>query len=115
MLVKSREENVTVQSLYKNQAAEEFGDAVQALVYDVSIPQLVAHMAAQIEADFGACHALINNAGVADFGPITETSFERWRRVMDTNLDGVFLVSQAMFELMRKTAAESYASIVNIA
>ena len=58
-----------------HQAAEEFGDAVQALVYDVSIPQLVAHMAAQIEADFGACHALINNAGVADFGPITETTF----------------------------------------
>lgn len=97
------------------EAAEEFGDAVAALIYDVSMPDQVDAMVAEVKAQFGACNALINNAGVADFGPITETSFERWRRVMETNLDGVFLVSQAMFDLLRQTASDSCASIVNIA
>ncbi|MEM9971163.1 MAG: SDR family oxidoreductase, partial [Pseudomonadota bacterium] len=39
--------------------------------------------------------ALVNNAGVADFGPIGETDYNRWRTVMETNLDGPFLMAQA--------------------
>ena len=54
--------------------------------------------------------ALINN-GVADFGPIEQTSFERWRTVMATNLDGVFLCSQAAIPHLR----DSRGAIVNIA
>jgi len=54
---------------------------------------------------------LVNNAGVADFGPIEDTSFERWRTVMATNLDGVFLCSQAATPHLKKTSG----CIVNIA
>jgi meso-butanediol dehydrogenase/(S,S)-butanediol dehydrogenase/diacetyl reductase len=97
------------------ESAEQFGSSVAALIYDVSIPEQVDEMAAVVETDFGACNALINNAGVADFGPLAETSFQRWRRVMETNLDGVFLVSQAMLPLLTRSAQESHASIVNIA
>ncbi|MCJ8310415.1 MAG: SDR family oxidoreductase [Rhizobiaceae bacterium] len=95
--------------------AKQIGDAAVPIVCDVSIPEQVDAAVAEIADGLGACNALINNAGVADFGPIAETSFERWRRVMATNLDGVFLVSQAMIPLLAKTAADSYASIVNIA
>ena len=95
--------------------AKQFGDAALPIVCDVSIPDQVKAMVAEVTDKLGACNALINNAGVADFGPIAETSFERWRRVMETNLDGVFLVSQAFIPLLSKTAADSYASIVNIA
>ena len=59
----------------------------------------------------GGVTALVNNAGVADFGPIEEMDFARWRRVMATNLDGVFLCSQAMIQALK----ESRGSIVNIA
>lgn len=96
-------------------AADEFGDRAVAMIFDVSDPQQVDQMAAKMADKFGSCNALVNNAGVADFGPIEETSFERWRRVMATNLDGVFLVSQSMIPLLSATARESYASIVNIA
>lgn len=54
---------------------------------------------------------MVNNAGVADFGPIEETDFDRWRRVMATNLDGVFLMSQAALPALKKTQG----AIVNIA
>ena len=43
---------------------------------------------------------LVNNAGVAEFGPIRDCDFKAWRRVMETNLDGVFLVSQAFTEAL---------------
>jgi NAD(P)-dependent dehydrogenase (short-subunit alcohol dehydrogenase family) len=61
----------------------------------------------------GGADALINNAGVADFGPIDETDFTRWRQVMETNLDGVFLTSQAAAPLLkaRKGAIVNIASI----
>lgn len=55
--------------------------------------------------------ALVNNAGVADFGPIAETDFARWRTVMETNLDGVFLVTQAL----RPALMSARGAIVNIA
>jgi NAD(P)-dependent dehydrogenase (short-subunit alcohol dehydrogenase family) len=81
------------------------------VVCDVSQPDQVTAMAAEVEAQFGRIDALVNNAGVADFGPIDETDFERWRRVMETNLDGVFLCSQACAPALK----EAKGSIVNIA
>lgn len=67
---------------------------------DVSIPQEVAQSIAEVEQTCGRLDVLVNNAGVADFGPLAETDFDRWRRVMATNLDGVFLMSQACLPLL---------------
>jgi len=81
------------------------------LVADISDPQQVTEMVAKAKAAFGQIDALVNNAGIADFGPIEETDFARWRRVMETNLDGVFLTSQACIPHLRETRG----AIVNIA
>ncbi len=62
---------------------------------DVSNPDQVEAMVSEVVATFNDIHALVNNAGVAAFGPISECDFTTWRRVMETNLDGVFLCSQA--------------------
>lgn len=84
---------------------------ILALPYDVSDPEQVQAMVNDTLAQFGSIDALVNNAGVADFGPITETDFARWRRVMETNLDGVFLCSQAATPALK----DSKGAIVNIA
>lgn len=84
---------------------------VIAIDADVSITEQVDALARDIERDYGKVDALVNNAGVADFGPMADTSFERWRRVMETNLDGVFLMTQALAPML-KTAR---GAIVNIA
>ncbi len=96
-------------------AASEFGDDVLALPLDISQPDQTDQIADAVKAEFGTCNALINNAGVADFGPIAETNFERWRKVMSVNLDGTFLMTQAMCTLLAHTAKDQHASIVNIA
>ncbi len=81
------------------------------LVADVAIPADVERARATVAGMTDALHALVNNAGVADFGPIEDTDFARWRRVMDTNLDGVFLMSQAFTPLLKAAPG----AVVNIA
>ena len=86
-------------------------DDAKPFLCDVSNPDAVKNMIAGVQAWAGRLNALVNNAGVADFGPIEETSFERWRTIMATNLDGVFLCSQAAIPLLK----DSKGAIVNIA
>ncbi len=81
------------------------------LELDVSKPADAQAIMEQTKKHFGRIDALINNAGVADFGPIEETTFERWRAVMAVNLDGVFLCSQAAIPALKETRG----AIVNIA
>ena len=54
---------------------------------------------------------LVNNAGVADFGSIEMTDFNRWNKVMKTNLDGAFMCSQKAISYLKNTKG----SIINIA
>jgi NAD(P)-dependent dehydrogenase (short-subunit alcohol dehydrogenase family) len=82
-----------------------------AILCDVSKPDDVDAMIAETLRLTGRIDALVNNAGVADFGPIADHDLPRWRTVMETNLDGVFLVTQAALPALR----ESRGAIVNIA
>jgi NAD(P)-dependent dehydrogenase (short-subunit alcohol dehydrogenase family) len=86
-------------------------DGVLALPYDVSVPGEVEAMVAETLARFGRIDHLVNNAGVADFGPIEDMDYARWRTVMATNLDGVFLCAQAAIPALKA----SRGSIVNVA
>jgi len=81
------------------------------LVLDVSDPDHAVRAMEETQARFGRLDALVNNAGVAEFAPAGETDFAMWRRVMATNLDGVFLMSQAAIPLLAKQGG----AIVNIA
>ena len=82
---------------------------------DVSNPASVRSAFAKVDAVFSRIDALVNNAGIAVFKPIGETSFEEWRSVLGVNLDGAFLCSQACVPIMRRTSAQDGGAIVNIA
>jgi meso-butanediol dehydrogenase/(S,S)-butanediol dehydrogenase/diacetyl reductase len=85
---------------------------VRAIVADISQEDQVNGLIQQVEGfSGGGLDALINNAGIADFGPIEETDFTRWRRVMSINLDGTFLMSQAFIPALKVKKG----AIVNIA
>jgi meso-butanediol dehydrogenase / (S,S)-butanediol dehydrogenase / diacetyl reductase len=97
-----------------NEARKSFADPSRVLVLacDVSMPDQVQNSVVRIASHFGRLDALVNNAGVAVFKPLLETSFEEWRYVMATNLDGTFLCSQACAREMLKNGG---GAIVNIA
>lgn len=78
---------------------------------DVSIPEQVDACFQRVMGEFGRIDALVNNAGVAEFGPLEEHDFGMWRRVMATNVDGVFLMSQACAPALK----DARGAIVNIA
>ena len=84
---------------------------VTAIECDVSDPQAVDETIARVVNELGGINALVNNAGLADFGPIEETTFARWKAVMATNLDGPFLMTQAATDALKATKG----AVVNIA
>lgn len=86
-------------------------DATLAIVADVSDPAQVKAAVKQVEERFGRLDALVNNAGIAIFKPLLETSFEDWSKVLAVNLSGPFLCTQAAAPLM---AANGGGAVVNI-
>ena len=87
---------------------------VLALHADVSIPEQVTQAVAAVDARFGRIDALVNNAGVAVFKRIGLTSFEEWRFVMATNLDGPFLCTQAVAPVMLRGGGGAVVNIASI-
>ena len=84
--------------------AQEAG-AAQTLVVptDVSEPESVEALFAELEATFGRLDVLFNNAGVgAPPLPLEDLSFAQWRKVIGINLTGAFLCTQAAFRLMKR-------------
>jgi NAD(P)-dependent dehydrogenase (short-subunit alcohol dehydrogenase family) len=89
-------------------------DATLGLTCDVSDANAVASAFAEIERRFGRLDALINNAGVAVFTPLMETSDADWSRVLAVNLTGPFLCAKAAVPLMRRHGGGAIANITSI-
>jgi len=60
---------------------------------------------------FGRAQILINNAGVNLRKPVTEFTYEEWRRVLDTNLTSAFLMCRSFVLHMKGTG---YGRIINM-
>jgi NAD(P)-dependent dehydrogenase (short-subunit alcohol dehydrogenase family) len=69
---------------------------------DVTDEAQVDEAAARAAARWGRIDVLVNNAGIDDDTPFLEIDRGRWREVIDTNLTGVFLMSQAVAREMAK-------------
>ena len=87
---------------------------VMMIVCDVSKPDQVKQAVENVEAHFGRLDSLINNAGIADFLPAEQTTFETWSRIMEVNLTGPFLCTQTCAPVMLKTGGGSVVNIVSI-
>lgn len=68
-----------------------------------------------MEKHFGSLDALVNNAGIAVFKSILDTTFEEWNRVLAVNLTGPFICTQAAAGIMQKNNnGKGSGAIVNI-
>ena len=83
----------------------------QAVEVDVSDPDSVEAMVkGAIDAN-GKVDILVNNAAIVPFIPWEEVNLEHWRKILDTNLTGVYLCSRAVYGPMKDAG---YGRIVNI-
>jgi len=73
-----------------------------AIATDVGVKQQVENMVEQTMHEFGRIDILVNNAGILRATGIMDTSEEVWDEVMDINLKGVFLCTQAVAKYMIK-------------
>ena len=80
------------------------------LPLDVSRPSSVQAMADFIRKEGRGLYGLVNNAGVASFGPLVAAPVEDLQRVLDVNLLGAYRVTSACFPYLR----ESRGRVVNI-
>ena len=85
---------------------------VLGLECDVSEPDQVDQSVNRVVEEFGRIDVLVNNAGIAEFKPMLETTYEEWSRILAVNLNGPFICSQACAPIMLKNEG---GSIVNIA
>jgi NAD(P)-dependent dehydrogenase (short-subunit alcohol dehydrogenase family) len=89
-------------------------DETLTLHCDVSDAKAVTAAIAQVAARFGRLDALINNAGVAVFAPLLETSDADWNRILSVNLTGPFLCTKAAAPLMREHGGGAVVNITSI-
>ena len=71
------------------------------LEMDVTSEQSVARALEALRADVPHLDVLVNNAGVGGGEPVAGSDVERWRRTIETNLIGTYLVTRAALPLMR--------------
>jgi NAD(P)-dependent dehydrogenase (short-subunit alcohol dehydrogenase family) len=101
-------------TLKKSVAALAAPDHTLGLVCDVTDANAVASALTDVERRFGRLDALVNNAGIAVFAPLMETSDADWKRVMEVNLTGPFLCTKAAVPLMQGHGGGAIVNITSI-
>jgi NAD(P)-dependent dehydrogenase (short-subunit alcohol dehydrogenase family) len=97
-------------------AAADIGrsDDTLALTCDVSDASAIHAAMSGIAQRFGRLDALVNNAGIAVFAPLMETSDQDWSRVLEVNLTGPFICTKAAVPLMREAGGGAIVNITSI-
>jgi gluconate 5-dehydrogenase len=91
---------------------QKLGVQVLALGCDVKDPASIQEVVDATMKQFGRIDILINNAGTSWGAPVEEMTLEQWHKVIETNLTGTFLFSQAVGKVMIQ---QRRGKIVNVA
>jgi NAD(P)-dependent dehydrogenase (short-subunit alcohol dehydrogenase family) len=96
---------------FADELRRDYGTESLGVACDVSDPASVANMVTQVVKHFGSIHVLHNNAASksadldAFFASTEQYSLAEWRKIMAVNVDGMFLVAQAVGGQMQKQGA----------
>ena len=91
------------------------GFTVEGAICDVSKPDQVQAVVDQTVAAYGHVDILVNNAGVTWSTPAEDMPIDKWQKVIDINLTGAFLFSQAAARDMLKRSDGRIVNVSSIA
>ncbi|HVX19600.1 MAG TPA: SDR family NAD(P)-dependent oxidoreductase [Acidimicrobiales bacterium] len=95
--------------------AETYGGTCISIPSDLSVLDGVHHLADRLRDSETHLDVLVNNAGASWGAPLDEFPEVGWDKVMDTNVKGVFFLTQALLPLLEANAsAEDPARVINI-
>jgi len=97
------------------QELAEMGTEAIAIGADVSKPEEVSQMFEQVMAKWGRVDLLVNNAGITRDGLLLRMKLADWQAVIDLNLTGVFLCTQAASKIMLKQRSGRIINITSVA
>ena len=90
-------------------------DRVIALGVDVTNEQAVAGAIAETVRSLGSLDGVVNSAGIAADVPALETPVNLFRRILDINVTGTFIVAQAAARIMQKQGGGAIVNLASIA
>lgn len=90
---------------------------VQTAVFacDVTNQEQVEHVISETKKRFGTIDILVNNSGVTWGAPAADMPLEAWQKVMNVNVTGTFLMSQAAGRIMIEQQAGKIINIASVA
>ncbi|WP_321794738.1 3-oxoacyl-ACP reductase FabG [Caballeronia sp. J97] len=81
---------------------------------DVSDAASIEYAFESVAQTYGRCDVLVNNAGIAGTFPLIDYPLEHWKRVLDLNVSGPLLCSQAAARMMRNAGWGRIVSIASV-
>ncbi|CAM5623287.1 hypothetical protein SPURM210S_04866 [Streptomyces purpurascens] len=93
----------------------ELGGPARYAHLDVSTEDGWQTVVAETERDLGPVSALVNNAGILEWGTVEEQSLESFRRVIDVNVQGAWLGMRTAAPSLRRAGGGVIVSISSIA
>ncbi|UII56797.1 SDR family oxidoreductase [Cytobacillus spongiae] len=94
---------------------DQLGARTLALQCDVSKPDDVQYVVEETLRQFSHIDILVNNSGATWGAPVTDMPLEAWKKVMDVNVTGTFLMSQAVGKVMIEQKAGKIINIASVA
>jgi NAD(P)-dependent dehydrogenase (short-subunit alcohol dehydrogenase family) len=90
----------------------EYGAQTLALACDITNQDDVNRVVEETKKKFGHIDILINNSGISWGAPVEEYPIDRFNQVLQVNVTGLFMMTQAVGQEMKK---RNYGRIINIA
>jgi NAD(P)-dependent dehydrogenase (short-subunit alcohol dehydrogenase family) len=78
---------------------------------DITDEKQVTSLIAKVKEKFGRIDILVNNAGLYEEEPFDLLTFEKWKKMLEINLNGLFLMSKAVLPSMK---AQNFGRIINM-
>jgi len=97
------------------QQLEKLGVKTLALKCDIANPDDVLNVVEETKRVFGSIDILVNNSGATWGAPVVDMPFEAWKKVIDVNVTGTFLMSQAVGKVMIEQKSGKIINIASVA